>query len=185
MHPCPVPRFDDLVPMMVRYRGGDLSAFTPIYRRLEPWLRVKLRKALGVKGDAQLVDDLLQTTFLKLHDLRQTWVVGAPVAPWVLVIARHLAIDALRRRRLDEAEWTPEGVASNEPSPQALVEARQTAERLAEAFAHLPTGQARAIELIRFDGLDSASAARLLETSAVAVRLRCLRATQTLRAALA
>jgi DNA-directed RNA polymerase specialized sigma24 family protein len=37
---------------------------------------------------------------------------------------------------------------------------------------------------VRLDGLDSASAARLLDTSAVAVRLRCLRATQSLKAAI-
>jgi RNA polymerase sigma-70 factor (ECF subfamily) len=130
MRMSPTPHFDDLTPAMGRYVGGDRSAFGVIYRRLAPWLRLHLRKLLAGRSDDQLIDDLMQTTFLKLHDLRHTWVKGSPVAPWVLVIARHLAIDELRRHRFAASEQVPEPVASSEPSQHTLLELYELTEAI-------------------------------------------------------
>ncbi len=40
----------------------------------------------------------MQEILLAIHLKRQTWISGAPVAPWVFTIARHKVIDFLRRR---------------------------------------------------------------------------------------
>jgi RNA polymerase sigma-70 factor (ECF subfamily) len=75
------------------------------------------------------------------------------------------------------------GARSVEP-PDQLAVAHQLAERLATALARLPESQRTAFTLTRQNGLSIAEAAEVLGTTSMAVKLRCHRAAQALRAQL-
>ena len=80
---------------MERYADGDGEAFTELYRLLSPRVEARLRPVLGSRDH---IDDVLQTTFLKVHRARDRYQRGMPVAPWVHRIARNAAVDDIRAR---------------------------------------------------------------------------------------
>lgn len=49
-------------------------------------------------GDANAADDATQETFVRIHHALPTVDRSRPLRPWVLAIARNVAIDALRAR---------------------------------------------------------------------------------------
>ncbi len=96
-------------------------------------------------------EDLVQDTFLKV------WRTGAVFDPsrasldvWILLIARGLAIDLLRRRTLETKKLAAERVASevsDEPGPEAYAEQRDLMDRARAAMTTLPPKQRSAVEL--------------------------------------
>jgi len=171
---------------MERYAAGDDAAFEIVYDALADRLSAYLRRQVR---DPHRRDDLLQETFLRMHRARGTFVMGAPVLPWAFAIARRLVVDQARRDRR-----SPQLVADIEPvlerptrvgdRPEEVVEARESARRLAGALARLPDSQRIAFELLKQDGLALAEAATVLGTTVSAVKLRAHRAYEALRAAL-
>lgn len=77
-------------------KEGDKTAFSEIYRELKtPVFTVLVR----LTGDWQLSEDLLQEIFLKLY--REPPQVEKPRA-YVFRMARNLAIDALRQKKVSD-----------------------------------------------------------------------------------
>jgi RNA polymerase sigma-70 factor (ECF subfamily) len=68
--------------------------------------------------------------------------------------------------------------------PEQLVEAREFAQRFADALARLPESQRTTFELLKQDGLTLAEAAAVLGVTVTAVKLRAHRAYESLRVAL-
>lgn len=168
-----------LKPLVERYVQGDDHAFAALYTTLAPWLTRRLRKLLRAPTQ---IDDVVQTVFLKLHHTRARFRVGEPIAPYLWVIARRLALDLLRRvphETIDDALCL-----STEPSPHDLLEAKCTSLRLAETYDALPAAYRAAFMLVRLDGIEQRVVAERLGTTVAAVKLRTFRATQRLRAAL-
>lgn len=171
---------------MDRYAAGEDAAFEIVYDALADRIGAYLRRHVR---DPHRRDDLLQETFLRIHRARGTFVVGAPVLPWAFAIVRRLVVDQARRDRRN-----PAPVADVEPMlerptrvadrPEELIEARESARRLAGALARLPDSQRVAFELLKQDGLTLADAAAVLGTTVTAVKLRAHRAYGALRAAL-
>jgi RNA polymerase sigma-70 factor (ECF subfamily) len=117
---------------------------------------------LGNDASAQ---DLVQDTFVKLwrnaerFDERR-----GRLETWVLLVARSLAIDSLRRRVLDVRSMQTVGVdpeASTEPGPEEIAETEDLAGRARRAMAALSDGQRAALELAYFGGKTSAEVADL------------------------
>jgi RNA polymerase sigma-70 factor (ECF subfamily) len=115
-------------------------------------------------GDAA-AQDLVQDTFVKL------WRSAARYDPargkletWVLLVARSLAIDSLRRRVLESRvieRSAPTREASEDPGPDQLAETADMSERARHAMASLTDGQRAALELAYFAGKTSAEVAEL------------------------
>jgi RNA polymerase sigma-70 factor (ECF subfamily) len=96
-------------------------------------------------------EDLVQDTFLKLlrrgssFDHRR-----GSLDVWIMMNARSLAIDRLRRRTLD-AKLSPERMrseASDEPGPERHAEQSDQIQRARTAMQKLPSGQRSAVELV-------------------------------------
>lgn len=78
---------------------GDAKAYNTLLGSLSGVLRAVTRRGFARFGaEPNDVEDVVQETLLAIHLKRHTWKVGAPVAPWVMAIARNKLIDALRRR---------------------------------------------------------------------------------------
>lgn len=117
---------------------------------------------LGKDGSAQ---DLVQDTFVKLWRSADRYDPGrGKLDTWVLLVARSLAIDSLRRRVLDARvleSSKPVSEESPEPGPEELATIGDMAARARRAMAELSPGQRAALELAYFGGKTSAEVAEL------------------------
>jgi RNA polymerase sigma-70 factor (ECF subfamily) len=84
---------------MEQYADGDIVAFDELYELLRPVLLASLRRWLV---QDHKVSDAFQVTWLKLHVSRARYQRGAPVLPWILAIARNVALDHLRSKAAKE-----------------------------------------------------------------------------------
>jgi RNA polymerase sigma-70 factor (ECF subfamily) len=133
-----------------------------LYRRFAP--RV-FGLGLVMLGNASQAEDLVQDTFVKVWRKVGTYEGSrGSLDTWVLLIARSLAIDLLRRRVLEarilEAN-TPRTEASGEPGPDERAETTDLADRAKQAMASLSPAQRAALELAYFGGKTSAEVAEL------------------------
>jgi RNA polymerase sigma-70 factor (ECF subfamily) len=100
------------------------------------------------KTDAE---DLVQDTFLKV------WRTGSAFDPvrgsldtWMLLVARSIAIDLLRRRSVEArklASRSRASEASDEPGPEWHAEVTDLFQRASQAMARLPQRQRAVLEL--------------------------------------
>ncbi|MFG2945010.1 RNA polymerase sigma factor [Streptomyces adustus] len=148
---------------------GDESAFAVAYRIVQPGLLGYLR---GLVGDD--AEDVAADAWLEIaRDLGRFAGDGAGFRGWTATIARHRALDHLRRRRVRPVTATVEPDLLDLPGPydthdQAL-ESLSTERALALVRA-LPPDQAEAVLLRVVVGLDGPAAARILGKRPGAVR---------------
>lgn len=178
--------------LMIAYIGGDRGAFDELFGRYAPRIHALFVRTFR---STALADDLLQTTFLKVHSARTSYRRELPVRPWLFAIAARVRIDELRRRyrtastesdaELAELSLPVDGAGDEWP------EQHQKAERVRQAIDALPDGQRMVVLLHRFEGMSFGEIASTLSASEgtvlteVAVRVRAFRAYAALRTALA
>jgi RNA polymerase sigma-70 factor (ECF subfamily) len=105
----------------------------------------------------------------------------------VLLVARSLAIDALRRRVLDARtleRTAPRPELSDEPSPEHLAETADLSERARRAMAELSDGQRAALQLAYFGGKTTAEVAELEQIPLGTAKTRIRIALRRLRLAM-
>lgn len=133
-----------------------------------------LRYLHGFTGRRELAEDLLQDTFVQalrgVEGLRRA---DSPRA-WLFAIARHLGINAIRRRRVMAA--LPEEMAA---VPADTGDPR--CEDMLRAIGDLPEGQREALELRLRDELSYEEIAQVLGIPVGTVRSRLHNAVQKLR----
>jgi RNA polymerase sigma-70 factor (ECF subfamily) len=140
----------------------DPKAAEELYRRFAP--RV-FGLGLVMLGNGSQAEDLVQDTFVKVWRNADSYEGSrGSLDTWVLLIARSLAIDLLRRRVLEARIL--EGQAhhresSGEPGPDEQAETLDLAERARRAMATLSPPQRAALELAYFGGKTSAEVAEL------------------------
>jgi len=134
-----------------------------------------LRYLRGLTGHRQLAEDLLHDTFVQaMRGLEQLRRANSPRA-WLFSIARHLGLNALRRRRAvlplsEAATAAPTTVEENAPL-----------ERVREAIAHLPAVHQAALRLRLGIGLSYEEIAEVLGVPVGTVRSRLHNAVRSLR----
>jgi RNA polymerase sigma-70 factor (ECF subfamily) len=176
---------------MGRYCDGEAVAFHRLYALLAPRI---LSYLVSLVGDRALAEDLVQQTFLKVHQSRGSYVRGANPVPWIYTIAHRTCLDELRKRKRAPVKLTPDGDLPGEPraglTGQAEeVEARDddgAAARISLAdLERLPQNQKEALLLTKVHGHSIAQAAMIAGTTPGAIKLRAHRAYVTLRQRLA
>ena len=119
-----------------RLRRGDTSGLAGLMGRHQDRL---LRYLLRLLGDEAVAEDAFQQTWVRVAERIGRYDATRPFAPWLLTVARNLALDQLRRRcpgSLDEVD-EPQAPADAQSNPLAHAVARQRTERLSEALARL------------------------------------------------
>jgi RNA polymerase sigma-70 factor, ECF subfamily len=169
----------DLAAAVRAARGGDDEAFRLLYREVQPGL---LRYLRGLVGED--AEDLASETWLQIaRDIRSFRDEGAGFRGWAATIARHRALDHLRRNQRRPATGLPIDVLADLPDTQ------DTAERAINiamtnatiAFiASLPSDQAEAVLLRVVVGLDAKAAAKVMGKRPGAVRTAAWRGLRTL-----
>jgi RNA polymerase sigma-70 factor, ECF subfamily len=153
---------------------GNERAFCALYDAVQPGLLRYLRALVG--RDAE---DVASEAWLQIvRDLRSYRGDGAGFQAWAASVARHRAMDHLRRlsRRPAKAVEVEqlEQVASSEDPAARAVEAIATDAAIA-LIATLPRDQAEAVLLRVVVGLDAEAAAQVLGKRAGAVRTAAYR----------
>jgi len=147
---------------MAAFAERDQAAAEVLYERFASRVYGLGVVMLGTDAAAQ---DLVQDTFVKLWRSADRFdEARGRLDTWVLLVARSLAIDALRRRVLEARTAETTGRArdvSAEPGPDEVAETEDLAARARRAMASLSDGQRAALELAYFGGKTSAEVAEL------------------------
>jgi len=135
--------------LMSRIRAGDEDALAALHDR---YAQVVYSVALRVLGETTQAEDILQEIFLQLWRNPQTFDSSrGSLGAWLAVIARHRAIDYLRRRR-PETDIEDVVVAVDSNLEQA-VERNIAIGKVRAAVEHLPVEQRKPLEMAFFQGL--------------------------------
>jgi RNA polymerase sigma-70 factor (ECF subfamily) len=124
-------------------------------------------------------DDLLQETWLRIHEARHTYRRGQPLLPWLYAIARNTRVDHYRKAH--RREWREEqfdhGAEIPEPAPQPVAGAPDFDALLAE----LPQSQREVITMLKVSGMSLDEVARATSSSVGSVKQKAHRAYEKLR----
>jgi RNA polymerase sigma-70 factor (ECF subfamily) len=163
----------DLLSLTRAAQHGDEDAFGSLYRSVQPGLLRYLRALVG--DDAE---DVASEAWYQIARDLYRFDGNGDFKAWALTIARNRALDHLRRQRRRPAVPMPA-----EQLPQ-ITDDRDAGERAAESMstdsaisliASLPRDQAEAVLLRAVVGLDSTTAARVLNKRPGAVRMAASR----------
>jgi RNA polymerase sigma-70 factor (ECF subfamily) len=152
-----------------RAQEGDEAAFAVAYRIVQPGLLGYLR---GLVGDE--AEDVASDAWLEIaRDLGRFRGDGAGFRGWTATIARHRALDHLRRLKVRPRASALEHDMLDLPGPHSTHD--QALESLSTEYAlelvsSLPRDQAEAVLLRVVVGLDGPAAARVLGKRPGAVR---------------
>ncbi|MFF4725879.1 RNA polymerase sigma factor [Streptomyces mirabilis] len=154
---------------VARARQGDEAAFALAYRIVQPGLLGYVR---GIVGDD--AEDVTSDAWLEIaRDLGRFKGDGAGFRGWTATIARHRALDHLRRQKVRPRATGLENDVLELPGTHSThdqaLESLST-ERALELVARLPRDQAEAVLLRVVVGLDGPAAARVLGKRPGAVR---------------
>ena len=160
--------------------GGDQTARGELLERLRPrlvlWAAARMPDVLRSKLEAE---DAAQEILLTLHKNLDKFK-GGDFRSWVFTVAGNRVRDlaehagALKRR-------TPEIQTFTQTSPSLAAIRAERAVRLRQALGRLSEEYRRVIQLRRFEELETAEVAAVMERSPNAVRVLYFRALKALR----
>ncbi len=160
---------DDLTAVVVRAQGGDEDAFRTLYRTVQPGLLRYLTALVG--GDAE---DVASEAWLQIaRDLGAFHGDGDGFRGWAATVARHRAMDHLRRlRRRPDSRGGVEDLVDMPGGHDTAAYALDSVstDRAIALIAQLPPDQAEAVLLRVVVGLDAIAAGEVLGKKAGAVR---------------
>jgi len=174
-----------LAQLMRSAQDGDSAAYERLLRELAALVHHVVRQA-GFR-EHQDAEDLVQDILLSLHAARATYDPDRPFLPWLMAIARHRIVDAIRRTARRSArevalDRVPE--TSLEDRANTSVDSELDPDLVVRAMRALPDGQREALELVKLRGMSLKEAAAVTGRSAGSLKVAVHRALMTLRALL-
>jgi len=172
---------------MRSFAAGDQSAAERLYGAYASRI---YGLGLVMLGNEAAAEDLVQDTFVKVWRNAERYdPARGSLDTWVLLMARNLAIDALRRRVLEvrTLEATrPRDDADPSAGPEALAETSDLVDRARRAMSALSDEQRAALELAYFGGKTSVEVAEMegipLGTAKTRIRSALLKLRESLEA---
>ena len=171
-----------------RLREGDPTGLEGLIARHQDRLFRYLQRFLG---DQTMAEDVFQQTWLRVAERIRRFDATRPFAPWLLAVARNLALDHFRRYRPQSLDEAVAGGAPVEPSSDQLTDhpieqllATERNERLAAAVAELPVSDREVLALRFEEDLPLPRLAEMLGVALPTAKARLYRALTRLRARL-
>jgi RNA polymerase sigma-70 factor (ECF subfamily) len=185
---------DPDIRLMLRVRDDDAAAFAELVERFQHRLVAVMHHLIGNPDEAE---DLAQEVFLRVYRIRKKYRPKAKFSTWLFTIANNLALNALRDRQrrpvlpLEVRESGPLGprpgentaTARDEPPAHGLQQ-RELADVIRRALDGLNERQRVAIVLNKFEDMNYAEIAEVMDLSTKAVKSLLSRARMKLREAL-
>jgi RNA polymerase sigma factor (sigma-70 family) len=152
---------------------GDARALEELYSHQGPGILAYLVSRLG---DRQLAEEILQDVMLAVWQGAGRFRGKSRVRTWMLSIARHKAINAVKRRRSPQATAIHDNLPGLAPSPSSLVEREDALAQVRDALRRLPEAQRETLELVFYHQLSGNEAAQVMGVSPGTVKSRLHRA---------
>jgi RNA polymerase sigma-70 factor (ECF subfamily) len=150
--------------LLRRISEGDVRAL----EALHAIMRVRVfGMALAVAGDRSTAEDVVQDTFVRVYRAAASYQPGTRARSWVLMIARHLALDAVRRRARE-----PSSAVVLELAPAVGGEPDASRLDLVNALLQIDAIDRQIVVLHCLGGLTHAEIAEELQLPAGTVRWR-------------
>lgn len=160
---------------------ADREAFSRLYRRYEARVYGYVRNFVR---DSGLAEDLVVETMSAVWNGASTFDGRSRVSTWILGVARHKAIDAVRartRRPVTVPVDAANDVECPMPGPPDSVGAEQVARQTRRALDALSGEHREVLRLAFYEELPYEEIAQLLQIPANTVKTRVFYAKQTLR----
>lgn len=185
----------DLAPLLARTALGDRAAFEALYRASSRHL---FGAILRIQPDRTQAEELLQDVYIKVWHHAGAFETGrAQPMAWLASIARHAAIDSLRRARArvqtvstslaDDEDDTPDLLArlpDPAPGPLALLQDAAEQRQVRHCVGELSAEQQQCVALAYYQGLSHSELAEHLAQPLGTVKGWLRRALQSLKACL-
>jgi RNA polymerase sigma-70 factor (ECF subfamily) len=162
--------------LMARYQQGDFTAATALVNQLSPQLH---RFFLVQFVSRRYADDLLQETWLRIHEVRHTYRPGQPVLPWLYAIARNIRVDHYRKAQRTEIREQSLDETFDFPQPAGAGAAKTP--DLEAILATLPQSQREVIAMLKVAGMSLEEVARATSSTVGSVKQKAHRAYERLR----
>ena len=185
---------DPDIRLMLLVRDDDAAAFGQLVERFQHRLVGVLHH---IVGNADEAEDLAQEVFLRVYRTRKKYRPKAKLSTWLFTIANNLALNALRDRRrrpvlpLEVHESGPLGprpaetlAPTRDQPPAHNLQQQELADVIRTALDGLNERQRVAIVLNKFEDMNYAEIAEVMELSTKAVKSLLSRARGKLREAL-
>lgn len=186
-------RSRELAALLARSALGDRAAFAALYERTSGHL---FAVVLRIQRDRALAEDLLQEVYVSVWKAAGGFdAARSQPLTWLTHIARHRAIDSLRRAAAqprteslsaedDDAPDPHEALAGEGPGPLDLLDRASDARELSHCMQRLTAPQRQSVALAFFDGLSHAEVAAQLREPLGTVKSWVRRALITLKGCL-
>ena len=152
--------------LMAAYQRGNYDAFHSLYAKYSKKVYGYLRKKVG---KPEIVDELFQKVFMKLHETREKYDPKYPFAPWLFMISRQTYIDEIRKFH------------STVPIEDHHLVTDPITEATEIKWEGLPTSEREVLQKKYFENLDYDEMAKHLGVNPQAARKRVSRAIAKLR----
>ena len=180
------------VQLMLEVKAGDATSFELLLEKYRTPLVNFLHR---IVRDAATAEDLAQEVFLRVYRARQKYAPSAKFTTWLFRIATNLALNSLRDGRHRQMEVSLDASRENGglnfelPARDSHVEVtlmeRDRAAFIRQAVESLPEKQRVAVLLHKYEEMDYAEIAKVLDCSESALKSLLFRAYETLRLRLA
>jgi RNA polymerase sigma-70 factor (ECF subfamily) len=185
---------DPDIRLMLRVRDDDPVAFAELVELYQHRLVTVMHHLVSNKEEAE---DLAQEVFLRVYRTRKKYRPRAKFSTWLFTIANNLALNALRSRQrkpsipLDVRDSGPLGprpaeqlVRDRQSQPGERMQQQELAAIIQEALAELNERQRAAVVLNKFEDMNYAEIAEVMNLTTKAVKSLLSRARENLRLAL-
>ena len=180
------------VQLMLDVKAGDDASFNLLLQKYRtPLINFLFRMV----RDSATAEDLAQEVFLRVYRARKQYSPSAKFTTWLFRIATNLALNSVRdnrHRQMDvsidapvEEDETPLQLPAREMRIDEHMIERDRAEFIRQAISSLPEKQRAAVLLHKYEEMDYAEIAKILECSESALKSLLFRAYETLRVQLA
>jgi len=182
------------VQLMLDVKAGDDASFD--------FLLVKYRSPLvnflyRMVRDRATAEDLAQDVFLRVYRARKEYIPSAKFTTWLFRIATNAALNSVRDHRHQRMEVSLDAPAGEEqealprelPAREMRIDEhlleRDRVEFIQRAIASLPDKQRAAVLLHKYEEMDYAEIAQILDCTEAALKSLLFRAYENLRVQLA
>ncbi|MBZ5611143.1 MAG: sigma-70 family RNA polymerase sigma factor [Acidobacteriia bacterium] len=177
---------------MLRVSEDDVPSFETLLARNR---RAVLNHLYRLVRNRAIAEELAQDVFLRVYRARKSYRPGAKFATWLFRITTNVALNWRRDTRRESAQVRLDDnapgsvrkleVADQAPGADQRLAQDQWAEEIRAAIESLPAKQLAAVLLHKYEGMDYAQIAQVLDCSIPALKSLLFRAYETLRRRLA
>lgn len=178
---------DRLVALLARIAQGEQAALESLYDLTLPRVFAVARR---ICVDSALAEEVTEDVYFQVwREAARFDAMRAPALPWLLMLARSRALDALRRADPALPAEDPHALAEDEGSgdgdPLRLLEAFRRDGEVRGALAHLPAHDRQIVALAFLRGLTHSEIAAAMKLPLGTVKTAVRRSLHALRAVLA